>query len=74
MLRSFCRGVSTAAIVNDLVDNFVFPEVARQMELREAALDETKFAHATAKALANVVADVDAAIEKSNAKENEKGE
>ena len=59
------RGATTEAIVNDLVDNFVFPEVARQMEMRDAAFDETKFAHATAKALANVVADVEAAIEKS---------
>ena len=56
------KGAAPSAIVADLVDNFVFPEVQRQMEARDAAFDEQKFAHATAKALANVVLDVEAAL------------
>ena len=50
-------------MIDDLVSNFLYPEVLRQKERRDAAADDSKFATASSRFLEAVMGDVEARLE-----------
>lgn len=57
------RHSSAAATIDDVVTNFLFPEVLRQTERRQHAQEDTKYATASARALESVMGEVEAQLE-----------
>ena len=56
------RHSSLPAIASELVHGFLLPEVQRQADRRVADLEESKFANASRRALANAIDVVDARL------------
>ena len=57
------RHGNSQAMIDDLVSNFLYPEVLRQKERRDAAADDSKFATASSRFLEAVMGDVEARLE-----------
>jgi len=61
--RITSRYDTPAQTVDDVVSNFLFPEVLRQTERRAANADDLKFATASSRAMESVMGDVEAACD-----------
>ena len=57
------RGGNPREIIDDVVSNFLFPEVVRQSNRREAEADESKFGSASTRAVEILVGEVEGRLE-----------